>query len=74
MDERDFPRPFDITEPNIDFATIAKGLGVESVRVETPDQVGPAIDRALAHRGPFLIDLVISGAVANHFVYVKAGQ
>jgi thiamine pyrophosphate-dependent acetolactate synthase large subunit-like protein len=74
MDERDFPRPFDITEPNIDFATIAKGLGVESVRVETPNQVGPAIDRALAHPGPFLIDLVISGAVANHFVYVKAGQ
>jgi thiamine pyrophosphate-dependent acetolactate synthase large subunit-like protein len=74
MDERDFPRPFDITDPNIDFATIAKGLGVESVRVETPNQVGPAIDRALAHRGPFLIDLVISGAVANHFVYVKAGQ
>jgi thiamine pyrophosphate-dependent acetolactate synthase large subunit-like protein len=74
MDEREFPRPFDITEPNIDFAALAKGMGVEATRVETPDQIGPAIDRALAHRGPFLIDLVISGAVASHFVYVKAGQ
>jgi benzoylformate decarboxylase len=74
MDERDFPRPFDITNPNIDFAAVAKGLGVEAERVERPDQVGSAIDRALAHRGPYLIDLVISNEVANHFVYVKAGQ
>jgi benzoylformate decarboxylase len=74
MDERDFPKPFDITAPNIDFAGLARAMGVEGTRVETPDQVGPAIRQALAHQGPFLIDLVISGAVANHFVYVKAGQ
>jgi benzoylformate decarboxylase len=74
MDERGFPPPFDITDPNIDFATLSKGMGVEGERVEQPDQVGPAIERALAQDGPYLIDLVISGDVANHFVYVKAGQ
>lgn len=74
LEERDFPHPFDITSPNIDFAGLATSVGVESTRVETPDQVGPAISQALTHSGPFLIDLVISGEVANHFVYVKAGQ
>jgi formylglycine-generating enzyme required for sulfatase activity len=39
-------------------------------RVETSDQIGPAISEALAHDGPFLIDLVITSEVANHFVYV----
>jgi benzoylformate decarboxylase len=74
LDERDFPHPFDITSPNLDFAGLAMAMGVKATRVETPDQVGPAIAQSLDHDGPFLIDLVISGAVANHFVYVKAGQ
>jgi thiamine pyrophosphate-dependent acetolactate synthase large subunit-like protein len=74
LDERAFPGPFDITSPNLDFAGLATSMGVKATRVETPDQIGPAIDEALAHSGPFLIDLIISGAVANHFVYVKAGQ
>jgi len=74
LDERDFPRPFDITSPNLDFAGLATSMGVKATRVETSDQIGPAISEALAHDGPFLIDLVITSEVANHFVYVKAGQ
>jgi thiamine pyrophosphate-dependent acetolactate synthase large subunit-like protein len=74
LDERQFPAPFDITSPNLDFVGLATAMGVPATRVETPDQVGPAITQALAHAGPFLIDLVISGEVADHFVYVKAGQ
>jgi benzoylformate decarboxylase len=74
LDERDFPQPFDITSPDLDFAGLATSMGVKATRVETPDQIGPAIAAALGHDGPFLIDLVISGAVANHFVYVKGGQ
>jgi thiamine pyrophosphate-dependent acetolactate synthase large subunit-like protein len=31
--------------------------------VEKPDQIAPAIERALAHNGPFLIDLVIANQV-----------
>lgn len=74
LDEREFPKPFDITSPDLDFAGLAKAMGVAAIRVDTPDQVKPAITQALAHKGPFLIDLVISGEVADHFVYVKAGQ
>jgi len=40
---------------------MAKSMGVEGVRVEEPGGIAPAIDRALAHRGPFLIDLVLEG-------------
>src|SRR5215211_970313 len=74
LDERNFPQPFDITSPNLDFAGLATSMGVKATRVETSDQIGPAISEALAHDGPFLIDLVITSEVANHFVYVKAGQ
>ena len=58
-----FPVGFSLTEPDIHFADLAKSLGVEAVRVETPDQIAPAITQALNHEGPFLIDLVIANQV-----------
>jgi benzoylformate decarboxylase len=61
--EHGFPIGFSLNEPDIKFADLAKSLGVEAVRVETPDQIAPAITRALAHDGPFLIDLVIANQV-----------
>lgn len=61
--EHDFPVGFSLTEPDIKFADLAQSLGVAAVRVETPDQIGPAITQALAHDGPFLIDLVIANQV-----------
>ena len=38
------------------------------MRVETPEQIGPAIREALADDEPFLIDLVITNEVPNHIV------
>lgn len=38
---------------------LAQSLGVRAVRVDKPEQVPGAITEALAHPGPFLIDLVI---------------
>jgi thiamine pyrophosphate-dependent acetolactate synthase large subunit-like protein len=61
--EHDFPIGFSLTEPDIKFAELAQSLGVAGVRVETPEQIGPAIEKALAHDGPFLIDLVIANQV-----------
>ncbi|WP_405018318.1 thiamine pyrophosphate-binding protein [Kitasatospora sp. NBC_00070] len=55
----DFPDLFDLSRPEIDFAALSESLGVPAVRVEKPEEVAPAIARALAHPGPFLIDLVI---------------
>ncbi|HTJ75112.1 MAG TPA: thiamine pyrophosphate-binding protein [Acidimicrobiales bacterium] len=61
--EHGFPVGFDLAEPPIHFADLARALGVEAVRVETVDQIAPAISQALAHEGPFLIDLVIASQV-----------
>ncbi|HJV08871.1 MAG TPA: thiamine pyrophosphate-binding protein [Acidimicrobiales bacterium] len=61
--EHGFPVGFSLTEPDIKFADLAQSLGVAAVRVETPDQIGPAIEQALSHDGPFLIDLVIANQV-----------
>jgi pyruvate dehydrogenase (quinone) len=44
--------------PPFDFAAYARQLGLEGIRVEQPDQVGAAWDRALAADRPALIDAV----------------
>lgn len=56
-----FPVCFDLSEPPLRFVDLARGMGVEGVRVERPEQIAPAISAALAYRGPFLIDLVLEG-------------
>ena len=63
--ERDYPSSFEICDPNIRFDKLAQALGVESVRVETPDQISLAIQKALKYTGPFLIDLVLTNEIAN---------
>ena len=49
-----FPDSFDLTGPMVDFVKIAESMGVPGARVERPEQVEPAIQRMLAHDGPFL--------------------
>jgi thiamine pyrophosphate-dependent acetolactate synthase large subunit-like protein len=59
--KHDFPLGFDLSHPAIRFDELAKSLGAGSVRVEKASEIGPAIQQALAHRGPFLIDLILEG-------------
>ena len=61
--KHDFPVGFSLAEPEIHFADLARSLGVAAVRVERPDEIGPAVAQALEHEGPFLIDLVIANQV-----------
>lgn len=56
-----FPDSFDLAAQNLRFDFLAHGLGVAAVRVERPDQIAPALDRALADDGPFLIELMVDG-------------
>jgi benzoylformate decarboxylase len=56
--EHEQPEIFDLTRPPVDFVGLARSLGVAAVRVEKPGQAQEAVAQALAHRGPFLIDLV----------------
>jgi thiamine pyrophosphate-dependent acetolactate synthase large subunit-like protein len=66
LPERAFPASFDLRDPDIRFDELARSLGVAAGRVETPDEIGPAIAEALAHDGPYLIDLVLRGDVPGH--------
>jgi benzoylformate decarboxylase len=54
----DYPGGFDLSRPEIGFVELARGLGVDGIRVEKPGQVPAAVRRMLAHSGPFLVDLV----------------
>jgi pyruvate dehydrogenase (quinone) len=42
------------------FATIASGAGIRAWRVDTPEQVIPALQEAFAHPGPALIDVIVA--------------
>ena len=45
---------------NPDFAKIAEAAGILGLHAETPEQVEPAIARALKHDGPALVEVVVS--------------
>jgi pyruvate dehydrogenase (quinone) len=44
--------------PDVPYAEFARSIGLEGNRVEDPEQVGPAWDRALAADRPFVLDIV----------------
>ena len=43
---------------NPDFALMAEAMGVRGIRVEKPQELKGAIEAALAHKGPVLVDVV----------------
>jgi benzoylformate decarboxylase len=47
----------DLDDPRIDFVGLAESLGVRAERIEKTADVGPALGRALATRGPTLLDV-----------------
>jgi thiamine pyrophosphate-dependent acetolactate synthase large subunit-like protein len=60
-----FPESFELRHPELRFDRIAESMGVKAVRVEKPKQIEGAIAQALAHQGPFLIDVAISSEVPS---------
>ena len=52
----DFPTPFDM-------AAIATSMGVHGERIVDPNEIGPAVERALASKKPALLDIVIDGSL-----------
>src|SRR3954454_11285855 len=49
----------DLAGPDLDFVSIAQGLGVPAVRAETGEGMASAFERALAETGPHLIEAVV---------------
>jgi thiamine pyrophosphate-dependent acetolactate synthase large subunit-like protein len=74
VEQHSFPLSFDLSKPELKFAEMARSMGVEAVRVEREEEIEPAIRQALAHKGPFLIDVVIEGDVHPELVGVRCGQ
>ncbi|MEO7405369.1 MAG: thiamine pyrophosphate-dependent enzyme, partial [Burkholderiales bacterium] len=52
-------RMLDLVDPVFDWVAIAKGMGVEAVRVESAETFSDALSGAMGRRGPFLIEAVI---------------
>jgi pyruvate dehydrogenase (quinone) len=46
----------DLQNPN--FATLAQAVGIKGIRVEKPQELRGAVEEALAHDGPALVDVV----------------
>jgi benzoylformate decarboxylase len=70
----DFPLSFDLSRPEINFAEIARSMGVPGVRVTSPSEIEPAVRQALSFQGPFLLDVVIEGETRPDLIGVRCGQ
>jgi acetolactate synthase-1/2/3 large subunit len=52
-------KPSDLTGfSNVNFARIAEDFGCRGIRVEHPEEIGPALDAALASDRPTVVDVV----------------
>lgn len=49
-----------VLDRKTDFPALARAFGADGCRVETPDELAAALDRAFCADGPFLIDCVIA--------------
>ena len=53
----------DLADPPLCFDLLAEAMGVPSRRVEQPDDLKAALREAVAHDGPFLVDVVMDSPV-----------
>jgi acetolactate synthase-1/2/3 large subunit len=65
--ERDGKRAkalLDLGGPDLDFVSIARGMGVPGVRVTTAEEMADALRRASAEPGPHLVEVMVPPLVA----------
>jgi pyruvate dehydrogenase (quinone) len=48
----------DLVNPN--FAQLAEAANILSIRVEKPEELRPAVERAFAHAGPALVEVIVN--------------
>jgi len=51
----------DLSRPELDMVSVARGLGVPATRATTGEELAEALGRALAEPGPSLVDVVLAG-------------
>jgi acetolactate synthase-1/2/3 large subunit len=49
----------DLAGPDLDFVALAKGQGVPALRVETGEDLVPALERAVSEPGPHLVEVIV---------------
>ena len=49
----------DLRNPALNWVSISEGMGVPAVRVETAEDFKAALEEALAHKGPRLIEVIL---------------
>ncbi|SFC36042.1 thiamine pyrophosphate-binding protein [Spirosoma endophyticum] len=74
IESHNYPLSFDLSFPPTRFDLMAQSMGVDAVRVERIEEIGPAIDRMLADDKPFLIDLVLEGNHQSDWVKTNCSQ
>jgi acetolactate synthase-1/2/3 large subunit len=68
-----YDRRYSYTElPPVEFVKIANAYGIEAMKVESPDDVKPALQASLDCDGPFVIDFRVERE-ENVFPMVPAG-
>ena len=58
--ERPYPH-MDLTNPELGFVEIACGMGVPGALAKCPEDIAPAIDKAIKTPGPFLLEILVAG-------------
>jgi benzoylformate decarboxylase len=58
-----YPPGLDISGPRVDIAATARAMGVQAERVEQPNDLRPALERAFAAGKPYLLDITVEGSV-----------
>jgi len=58
----------DMTEPKLNFASIAASFGVKGVRIEDADDIGGAVSEAQSSGEPRVLDIVIDGDVKSRWL------
>jgi acetolactate synthase-1/2/3 large subunit len=53
---------------SVDIATVAKGFGIDAVRVDDSSELQPALERALASEGPAVVEVPTSRDAAGPWV------
>jgi acetolactate synthase-1/2/3 large subunit len=51
----------DLTRPELDFVSLARGMGVPATRVATAQDLVTELERSLTGDGPSLIEAVLPG-------------
>lgn len=72
--KHDFPLAFDLSVPAINFAELARSMGIQAARVEKPWEVAGAVKQMMGHPGPFLVDVVIESDTHPERVGRTCGQ